>query len=205
VQWSECDSYLAGRVCCKKRSGFRVAAASALQAAYTPAVALPIGENQIHSLCFRVSVAQKWADIARDSSSPCTDRPIIKPNTSLRVLCPNSTSFTVLGLQGGQHVEDLVAITSLCSHNSFSSFLNNTKNMKQRFCVWYFLMFLRSLRRLLVIASVVPSSPILVTPMKEALSSPKRRFLQEPHGVTSQKTPFFIVTTVKTSNLTTFL
>jgi hypothetical protein len=31
---------------------------------------------------------------------------------------------------------------------------------------------------------------------------PKRRFLQEPHGVTSQKTPFFIVTAVKTSNLT---
>jgi hypothetical protein len=32
--------------------------------------------------------------------------------------------------------------------------------------------------------------------------SPKRRFLQEPHGVTSQKTPFSIVTAVKTSNLT---
>jgi hypothetical protein len=31
---------------------------------------------------------------------------------------------------------------------------------------------------------------------------PKRRFLQEPHGVTSQKTTFFIVTAVKTSNLT---
>jgi hypothetical protein len=30
---------------------------------------------------------------------------------------------------------------------------------------------------------------------------PKRRFLQEPHGVTSQKTPFFIFTVVKTSNL----
>jgi hypothetical protein len=30
----------------------------------------------------------------------------------------------------------------------------------------------------------------------------KRRFLQEPHGVTSQKTPFFTVTAVKTSNLT---
>jgi hypothetical protein len=28
------------------------------------------------------------------------------------------------------------------------------------------------------------------------------RFLQEPHGVTTQKTPFFIVTAVKTSNLT---
>jgi hypothetical protein len=30
---------------------------------------------------------------------------------------------------------------------------------------------------------------------------PKRRFLQEPHGITSQKTAFFIVTAVKTSNL----
>jgi hypothetical protein len=50
------------------------------------------------------------------------------------------------------------------------------------------------MRRLLVITSVVPSSPILVTLMKEAL--------EEAHGVTSQKIPFFIVTAVKTSNLT---
>jgi hypothetical protein len=40
-----------------------------------------------------------------------------------------------------------------------------------------------------------------------ALTSNRRtlrrsRFLQEPHGVTSQKTPFFIVTAEKTSNLT---
>jgi hypothetical protein len=56
-------------------------------------------------------------------------------------------------------------------------------------------------RRLLVTASVVPSSPILVTLVKVALST-KRRFLQEPHGVKSQKSPFFIVTAVKTSNLT---
>jgi hypothetical protein len=34
----------------------------------------------------------------------------------------------------------------------------------------------RTLRGLLVTASVVPSSPILVTLTKEALSSPKRRF-----------------------------
>jgi hypothetical protein len=34
------------------------------------------------------------------------------------------------------------------------------------------------------------------------LVPPERRFLQEPHGVTSQKTPFFIVNAVKTSNLT---
>jgi hypothetical protein len=36
-----------------------------------------------------------------------------------------------------------------------------------------YLVFLRSVRRLLVTASVVPSSPILVTFMKEALSSSK--------------------------------
>jgi hypothetical protein len=37
--------------------------------------------------------------------------------------------------------------------------------------------------------------------MKEALSS-SETFLQELHGVTVQKTPFFLVTAVKTSNLT---
>jgi hypothetical protein len=61
--------------------------------------------------------------------------------------------------------------------------------------------FLCSIRWLLVTAGIVPSSPILVTLVKETLSSsPKRQFLQEPHGVTFQKTPFFIVTAVKTSN-----
>jgi hypothetical protein len=59
-----------------------------------------------------------------------------------------------------------------------------------------------SVRRLLVTASVVPSLSTLVILMMEALGSPKRRLLQEPHGVTSQKTAFFIVTAVKTSNLT---
>jgi hypothetical protein len=44
---------------------------------------------------------------------------------------------------------------------------------------------------LLVTANVVPSSPIIVTLMKKALSSSETRFLQEPHGVTSQKTAFF--------------
>jgi hypothetical protein len=52
------------------------------------------------------------------------------------------------------------------------------------------------------IGELAPSSPTLVTLMKEPLSSSKRRFLQEPHRVTSQKTPFFLVTAVKTSNLT---
>jgi hypothetical protein len=39
------------------------------------------------------------------------------------------------------------------------------------------LVFLRSVRRLLVTASVVPSSPILVTMMKEALSSSETSLL----------------------------
>jgi hypothetical protein len=52
-----------------------------------------------------------------------------------------------------------------------------------------------------------PSASIIrVTRLSElgttlAISS-NRRFLQEPHGLTSQKTAFFIVTAVKTSNLT---
>jgi hypothetical protein len=114
-----------------------------------------------------------------------------------------------------------------------------------------------SVRRLLVVAYVVPSSPIIVTLMMWALNSsgtsgvtrstrrnipednilhshrhenlksyttlalflvhrflspwwwrssvpPKRRFLQEPHTVTSYKTPLFIVTAVTIWNLTTF-
>jgi hypothetical protein len=46
-------------------------------------------------------------------------------------------------------------------------------------------------RRFLYTANI-PTLPILVTLMKEAPSSSERRFLQEPHGVTSQKTAFFI-------------
>jgi hypothetical protein len=42
----------------------------------------------------------------------------------------------------------------------------------------------------------VPGSPILVTLMKETLSSSETRFLQEPHGVTSQKTAFYVMTCV---------
>jgi hypothetical protein len=47
---------------------------------------------------------------------------------------------------------------------------------------------------ILVRANVL-SSPILVILM-EALSSPKRRFLQEPHGVTCQKTQFFNISDI---------
>jgi hypothetical protein len=53
------------------------------------------------------------------------------------------------------------------------------------------MVFLRSVRRLLVTATVVPSSPILVTLLKQALSSSETSIFKEPHGVTSQKMPFF--------------
>jgi hypothetical protein len=62
--------------------------------------------------------------------------------------------------------------------------------------------FLRSVRRLLVTANAVPSSPTLVTLMMEERSSSETVFLQEPHRVTSPKMPFFIVTAAKTSTLT---
>jgi hypothetical protein len=39
--------------------------------------------------------------------------------------------------------------------------------------------------------------------MMEALISSETSVLKEPHGVTSQKMPFFKATAVKTSNLTT--
>jgi hypothetical protein len=53
-----------------------------------------------------------------------------------------------------------------------------------------------------VAAYVVLDSLILSTLMMEPILPPKRRFLQEPSGVTSQKTAYYIVTAVKTSNLT---
>jgi hypothetical protein len=53
------------------------------------------------------------------------------------------------------------------------------------------IVFLRSVRRLLATTDFT-CSPILVTIIIEALR-PKRRFLQEPHGVTSQKMAFFIL------------
>jgi hypothetical protein len=60
---------------------------------------------------------------------------------------------------------------------------------------------LRRNTKLLVAASVVPSSPILVTLLKEVLGSSETSDLTRATDVTSQKTPLFIVTTLKTSNL----
>jgi hypothetical protein len=61
---------------------------------------------------------------------------------------------------------------------------------------------LYSVFRLLVTAHVVPSSLILSNLMIVAISSSETSVLIERHGGTFQKTAFFIVTAVKTSNLT---
>jgi hypothetical protein len=44
----------------------------------------------------------------------------------------------------------------------------------------------------LAVTSSVPSSPIIAPWWRRRYVPPKRQFLQEPHGVTSQKTSFFI-------------
>jgi hypothetical protein len=53
----------------------------------------------------------------------------------------------------------------------------------------------------LVTANFIPTSPIFVTLMMETIHSSDTRFLQEPRGTTSQKTAFYIVAAVNTSNL----
>jgi hypothetical protein len=64
------------------------------------------------------------------------------------------------------------------------------------------MVFLRSVRRLLVTANVVPSSPIIATLMMEALRPSETPVLTRATRRNIQKTAFFIVTAVKTSNLT---
>jgi hypothetical protein len=52
----------------------------------------------------------------------------------------------------------------------------------------------------------MPSSEMLCrVALVRTNAPPKRRFLQEPQGVTSQRTAFFIVTAVKTSYLTSVI
>jgi hypothetical protein len=76
----------------------------------------------------------------------------------------------------------IIRVTRICEVGTALAVTSNGRTLQRN-------RFLRSVRRLLVTANVVPSSPIIVTLMMEALSSSET--LVEPHGVTSQKTPFF--------------
>jgi hypothetical protein len=60
---------------------------------------------------------------------------------------------------------------------------------------------LRSALQLLVTANAVPSSPNPLTMMMEAIALPKCQFLKS-HTAPQHNTSFFIITAVKTSNLT---
>jgi hypothetical protein len=63
------------------------------------------------------------------------------------------------------------------------------------------MIYLRSVHRLLVTAGIVPSSPILVTLMKEALSSYKTSVLTRATQRNIPGDNIFILTAMKTSNL----
>jgi hypothetical protein len=58
------------------------------------------------------------------------------------------------------------------------------------------------LTSLIVSTNVVPSSPIQFGLMMEVTRSSETSVLTRPHDVTYQKMAFFIVTAVKTSNVT---
>jgi hypothetical protein len=76
-------------------------------------------------------------------------------------------------------------------HRGFSAYGRNSD-----------VVFLRSVLRLLVTANVVPTSLILVTLMKETVRSFETSVLTRATRRNIQKTAFFIVTAVKTLNLT---
>jgi hypothetical protein len=85
-------------------------------------------------------------------------------------------------------VARVVELGTLAVTSSRCNVRKNTKSYKA---------FLRSVRRLLVTANV-PSSPILVTLMMEAITSSETSVLTRAR---LRNIPFFIVTAVKTSNL----
>jgi hypothetical protein len=65
----------------------------------------------------------------------------------------------------------IVRVTGIGELGTTLAVNTNRCTLRRNTCYFFYLVFLRNVRRFVVTASVVPSSPIFVTLMKEALSS----------------------------------
>jgi hypothetical protein len=87
-----------------------------------------------------------------------------------------------------------IRVTKIGELGTAQAATSNRRTLRRNFFAAYVGCMLRLL--------VTPTSPILVTLMMEAILSFETSVLKKLHDVKSQKTTFFIVTVVKTSNLT---
>jgi hypothetical protein len=74
-----------------------------------------------------------------------------------------------------EHSASIIKVTRISELAATLAVTSNRRTLRRNTKYW--IVFLRSVRRLLVTCKVVPSSPILVTLMKEALSSPETSVL----------------------------
>jgi hypothetical protein len=88
-----------------------------------------------------------------------------------------------------ERVASIIRVTGIGELGTILAVITNQITLRKMQCKLYTIILCSALR--LLFASCFPSSPNLVTMMMEALRPPKHRLLQEPHGATSQKTPFF--------------
>jgi hypothetical protein len=99
-------------------------------------------------------------------------------------------------------VASIIRATRIDELGTTLAVISNRRTLRRNTESCIVFVFLRSVLWLLVTANVVPSSLILVALIEEAEVPAKNRFLQELQGLTSQKTPFLIVTALNNSNLT---
>jgi hypothetical protein len=125
---------------------------------------------------------------------------------SLVTVSQISTSFLVLKFphEGFLHisVRDIYATCHLWLF--ITAILVCLKRMISDLTMWTSVsfVFIHRVRQWLVTGNFVPSPRIFSHWWWRRYISPKRRYLQEPHSVTSKKTAFITVTAVKRSNLT---
>jgi hypothetical protein len=104
--------------------------------------------------------------------SDCSDNGMLRRVALVRTDVSEEPSASFIRMTRIGELGTILAVTSkrrTLRRNTEDTFLHSHRceNLKS----YKYLVFLRSVRRLLVAASVVPSSPILVTLMKKALGS----------------------------------